>query len=65
MDTFIPSHGIIPSYRPALLSSDYTAFDSPGGRLDCLGLFTAVTKYKGRRYKFNVVVKLEVRIRIK
>ena len=38
------------------LSSDYTAFDSPGGRLDCLGLFTTITKYRGQRYKFNIHV---------
>lgn len=39
-----------------LLSRSSTAFDSPGGALDCQGLFTAVTKYKGKQYKFKIHV---------
>ncbi|XP_042345404.1 uncharacterized protein K02A2.6-like [Plectropomus leopardus] len=31
-------------------------FDSPGGKLDGLGQFTALTKYKGQQYKFNIHV---------
>lgn len=36
------------------LSNDYTAFDSPRGRLECLGLFTTISKYRGQQYKFNI-----------
>ncbi|KAL7388069.1 hypothetical protein ABVT39_006581 [Epinephelus coioides] len=38
------------------LASDDMDFDSPGGKLDGLGHFTALTKYKGRQYKFIIHV---------
>lgn len=38
------------------LESDDMDFDSPGGKLDGLGQFTALTKYKGQQYKFTVHV---------
>ena len=42
--------------RPPQLASNGTAFDSPGGKPDCLGLFTTLTKYRGQRYKFTIHV---------
>lgn len=38
------------------LASDDMDFDSPGGKLDGLGQFTALTKYKGQQYKFIIHV---------
>lgn len=38
------------------LASDDMDFDSPGGKLDGLGQFRALTKYKGRQYKFIIHV---------
>lgn len=34
------------------LESDDTGFDSPGGNLEGLGQFTALTMYKGQRERF-------------
>lgn len=34
------------------LESDGTGFDSPGGNLEGLGQFTALTTYKGQRERF-------------
>lgn len=42
--------------RPPQLASDNTAFNSPGGRLESLGLFTTLTKYRGQQYRFNIHV---------
>lgn len=38
------------------LESDDTGFDNPGGKLEGLGQVTALTMYKGQKYKFIVQV---------
>ena len=38
------------------LASDDMDFDSPGGKLDGIGQLTALTKHKGRQYKFIIHV---------
>jgi len=40
-----------PKLRKAVIK-----LDSPGGKLVCLGYFTATTEWKGQRFKFKLVV---------
>lgn len=42
-------------HQPAL-ARDNTSLDSPGGKLNCLGLFNTTVKYAGQYYKFTIHV---------